>query len=68
MSREQAINLVNIYDNAYPEIYIQDYLDYFEMSKKEFDIVLDKWVNKNLFSKDNGIWQPIFNVGEEFIV
>ncbi len=68
MSREQAINLVNIYDNAYPEIYIQDYLDYFEMSKKEFDIVLDKWVNKNLFNKDNGIWQPIFKVGEEFIV
>ena len=67
MTREQAINLVNLYDNQYPEQFIDLYLDYYQMTKEEFDAVLDKWVNKNLFEKDeDGIWQPKFTVGTDF--
>ena len=66
MSRDQAINLVNLYDNHYPSDFEDLYLSYYNLSKDEFDKVLDKWVNKNLFEKIDGFWMPRFNVGEKF--
>jgi len=68
MSRDQAINLVKIYDNMYPTEFIDIYLDYYEMTKEEFDAVIDKWVNTDLFYKEDGIWQPKFEVGEDFYI
>jgi N-acetyl sugar amidotransferase len=62
MTRNQAINLVKLYDNHYPDEYIKLYLDYYKMSKSEFDKVLDKWVNKKLFKKIKNRWQPNFSV------
>jgi hypothetical protein len=32
------------------------------MSFDEFDSILDKWVNKNLFQKVDGRWQPLFTI------
>lgn len=66
MDREQAINLVNIYDNQYPEQFVDLYLDYYKMTKEEFDEVLDKWANKDLFEKIDGRWMPKFVVGNNF--
>lgn len=66
MTREQAVNLVNIYDNQYPEQFVPLYLDYYQMTQQEFDAVLDKWTNKNLFEKINGRWMPKFKVGTDF--
>ncbi|MGI2124256.1 N-acetyl sugar amidotransferase [Shewanella baltica] len=68
MTREQALNLVLAYDNQYPFEFIDLYLEYYEMSKDEFDAVLDKYANKDLFEKVDGIWHPKFTVGEEFEV
>jgi len=65
MTRDQALNLVKMYDNAYPEDLIETYLSYYKMSKEEFDSVLDKYVNEELFEKIDGIWHPKFIVGEE---
>lgn len=62
LSREQALNLVKKYDGEYPEQYIDYYLDYYKMSREEFDAVIDKWANKDLFVKEEGIWQPTFEV------
>lgn len=62
MTREQAVNLVRIYDGIYPEEYIQQYLEYYEMTKDEFDGVLDKWANKELFKKVDGIWMPSYTL------
>ena len=66
MTREQAINLVKLYDNAYPHDLIDVFLDYYKMTKKEFDDVLDKYANADLFEKIDGIWQPKFVPGEDF--
>jgi hypothetical protein len=66
MTRDQAINLVSMYDNAYPHDLIDMYLQYYKMTRAEFDLVLDKHVNINLFKKVNGIWQPLFKVAEHF--
>lgn len=68
MTRDQALNLVKMYDNAYPFDLIDTYLEYYNMSKNEFDDVLDKYANKNLFNKVDGIWQPKFVPGEDFFV
>jgi N-acetyl sugar amidotransferase len=62
MTRDQAVNLVRIYDGHYPEEYLETYLDYYKMNQNEFDGVIDQWVNKELFKKENGRWKPIFNV------
>ena len=66
MTRDQALNLVKLYDNAYPFELIDTYLDYYKMSKEEFDGVLDRYANKDLFEKIDGIWSPKFISGEDF--
>ncbi|MCF6216960.1 MAG: N-acetyl sugar amidotransferase [Emcibacter sp.] len=66
MTRDQALNLVKMYDNQYPHDFIELYLDYYEMTKSEFDAVLDKYANRDLFEKVDGIWEPKFEVGEPF--
>ena len=68
MTRDQALNLVKMYDNAYPHDLIETYLEYYDMTKKEFDNVLDKYANKSLFEKIDGIWQPKFITGEDYII
>jgi N-acetyl sugar amidotransferase len=68
MTREQALNLVMAYDNQYPHEFLDLYLDYYQMTKDEFDEVLDRYANKSLFERIDGIWQPKFLVGEDFQV
>ena len=68
MTRDQAVNLVQMYDNTYPNEFINTYLDYYGMTKEEFDAVLDTHVNKDLFEKIEGFWQPKFKVGEDFTI
>jgi N-acetyl sugar amidotransferase len=62
MAREQAVNLVRLYDGHYPEEFVQQYLGYFQMTQAEFDGVLDRYANKDLFEKLNGRWKPKFVV------
>jgi len=66
MTRDQAVELIKLYDNQYPEEHIESYLSYYQMTKEEFDSVLDKWVNKKLFKKVDGRWMPVFMPGEDF--
>ena len=60
MDREQAINLVKLYDGHYPQEYIGDYLQYYDLSMSEFDAVLDSYANQDLFQKVDGYWKPLF--------
>jgi hypothetical protein len=62
MTREQAVNLVRLYDGAFPEEFVNVYLDYYRLSRPEFDAVLDRHANQGLFAKGNGIWEPLFSV------
>lgn len=66
MTRNQALNLVKAYDGQYPYEFIDMYLDYYKMTKAEFDEVLDSYANKLLFKKVDGIWEPKFIPGEDF--
>jgi len=62
MHREQAINLVKLYDGKYPDQFIELYLDYYQMTQQEFDAVIEKWVNKSLFELKKERWQPTFKI------
>jgi N-acetyl sugar amidotransferase len=62
MTRGQAVNLVRLYDGHYPEEFIGTYLDYYQMTLGEFEAVLDRWANKDLFKKIEGRWTPQFQV------
>jgi len=61
MTREQAVQLVRMYDDMMPEKYFEEYCDYYKMPMKEFLEVIDKWANKDLFEKKNR-WVPKFNI------
>jgi len=62
MDRQQAVNLVRLYDGQYPEHYLHLYLDYYKMTQAEFDAVLDRWANRDIFEKVDGRWKPRFLV------
>ena len=62
MDRAQAVNLVNLYDGQFPEEHLEQYLNYYKMTREEFASVLDKWANKELFKKIDGYWRPLFKV------
>ena len=62
MDRDQAVNLVRLYDGRYPDEYLPMYLEYYGMTQQEFDAVLDRWANQRLFEKRDGRWTPRFRV------
>lgn len=62
MKRQQAVELIKLYDNQYPHMYLNDYLNYFQINKKTFDKIIDKWANKKLFYKVKNHWQPKFEI------
>ena len=62
MTREQAVQLINMYDNFCPQNLFEEYCDYYKINMKEFLDNIDKWANKNLFDKKKGIWTPKFKI------
>ena len=62
MKRQQALNLVKIYDGQFPHEFLDMYLEYFQMTESEFHSTLARWVNKDLFECKAGLWQPLFNL------
>ncbi len=57
ISKEEAIKLVKEYDHKFPYEYLNDYLEYFEMSEDEFWETLEKFRNKEIWEKVNGEWK-----------
>tara|TARA_B100000795_G_C22799345_1_gene441002 strand:+ start:2067 stop:3080 length:1014 start_codon:yes stop_codon:yes gene_type:complete len=62
MTRSQGINLVKMYDYKYSKYFLKDYLEYYQMKEKELVKVIDKWVNKKLFTKTKNGWKPKFQI------
>lgn len=62
MNRSQALQLVQLYDGQFPHDFLEGYLAYYDMSAQEFDAVLDRWANKELFEKVDGLWKPRYTV------
>lgn len=68
MDRNQALQLVKIYDNSFPSEFLGLYLEYYQMSEKEFYNVLEAHMNKALFERRGNEFIPKFEVGQEFSI
>lgn len=62
MDRDQAVELVRIYDGQYPDEFEGIYLDYFEMTAEQFHEVLNRWTNTQLFDVGERTRSPKFLV------
>ncbi|MAQ88918.1 MAG: legionaminic acid biosynthesis protein PtmG, partial [Rhodopirellula sp.] len=62
MTREQAVNLVMLYDGHYPKEFEELYLDYFKMTYDEYMNVLHRWTNKDLFDYIDNELVPKFSI------
>lgn len=62
MDRDQAVNLVNMYDGRYPLEYEKSFLEYYQLTLPEFKNAIERWVNKDLFEARQGRWVPKFKV------
>jgi N-acetyl sugar amidotransferase len=62
MDRGQAVNLVKLYDGHYPEEFSHIYQNYYGVTNSEFNEILDRHANMDLFEKENGRWRPKFEI------
>ncbi len=62
MKREQALELVNLFDGQAPVEGYESYCEYFGITIKEFLETIDKFANKDLFEKIDEKWVPRFKI------
>ena len=62
MSRDQAISLVNIYDHEFPNLFLKDYLNYYNLEINDLKKIFDKFANKKILEKKNKFWKKKFKL------
>lgn len=62
MSRDQAISLVNIYDHEFPNLFLKDYLNYYNLKINDLRKIFDKFANKKILEKKNKLWKKKFKL------
>jgi len=58
MTRAQGVEVCRRIDGAFPVELLPAYLDYYEMSEKEFWTIIDKYVDYNMLYKTGNIERP----------
>jgi hypothetical protein len=62
MNRSQGLNLVRIYDGHYPVEWLDRYLEYYDLKESEFQEILNRHTNLDLFDIESGRATPKFEV------
>jgi len=62
LSREQAVNLVRLYDGRIAPEALQSFARYYRISIEEIREIISRWVNTDLFDADGLGWAPKFTV------
>lgn len=57
ISREEGLELTRKYDGEFPKEYLKDMLDYLQLTRKEFNKIIDKHRNPEIWKKENGKWK-----------
>lgn len=58
ITREEAVSLVKQFDSEFPSLYFQEFLDYLNISKNEFEAKVDENRSPHLWSlSSDGVWQ-----------
>ena len=53
ISRREAVKIVKNKDFIFPNEFLKKYLNYFDLTKKEFFNILSKQINKDIFSNND---------------
>jgi len=56
LDRNEALELIEIYDGEFPNEYLEEYCDYLRMSTEEFSKVLCSHANKSIMAGVDHIW------------
>lgn len=56
ITKEEGMRLIDDYDNKLDQRVLQDFLDFTGYTHKEFWTIVEKFYNKELFTKVNGEW------------
>ena len=62
ITREEGVHLVKKYDHEVPEVWMEEILEYMDLSRDEFDTIVDKYRSPHLWKKENGVWMIRHNV------
>ena len=62
ITREEAVALVNKYDNEFPSLYFKEFLEFTRLTEKEFWDIADSWRNINLWHMQGNDWVKKFPV------
>ena len=57
ITRDEAIKLVQKFDGEFPEKYLQEYLEYFKMTEKEFYHIVDSFRSPHIWKKVSDKWK-----------
>ncbi|GAL27517.1 hypothetical protein JCM19239_2479 [Vibrio variabilis] len=57
ITREEAVYLVNKYDQEFPAKHFKDFLNYIDISEDEFYSTIDKFRPAHLWHKVDNQWQ-----------
>lgn len=57
ITREEAVKLVQKYDLEFPIKYYKEFLDYIDLTDKEFHEIVDKFRSPHFLQKLDGNWQ-----------
>jgi N-acetyl sugar amidotransferase len=56
ITREEGVELVRKFDGEFPIKYFKTFLEYCNLTEREFHEIIDSWRNKNLWTKVDGEW------------
>jgi N-acetyl sugar amidotransferase len=62
LNRKDALEIVKKYDGEFLEESVPIYLNYYKITREEFNNILDKHTNKKIFEKIDSIWLPRFSI------
>lgn len=57
ITREEAVRLVQKYDQEFPKKYFKEFLEYISLTEDEFFSTVDKFRSPHLWEQENGHWR-----------
>lgn len=61
MTREEAVRLAGLYDGKCAQRYVEKFCRYFKISQEEFDGIVDRYRNREIWKRKDGQWHLSVN-------
>jgi N-acetyl sugar amidotransferase len=65
ITRDEGIRLIKRFDGEFPEMYLDECLEYMGLSRERFDEIIEKARTPHLWKKVNGKWELRHKIWEE---